>query len=122
MNATLVSIFILCASCIFLGSQSRQAGEAVRGPKASGRPRGEAGGSEVRKSIANADRVLKETHEELYGARPPLPWPQTLLITFGLVFVMWYAVYLIISGPMLDAQRKTVAEKYEQLVQQEAES
>lgn len=76
----------------------------------------------VRKSIANADRVLKETHEELYGTRPPLPWPQTLLITFGLVFVMWYVVYLIISGPMLDAQRKTIAEKYEQLVQQEAES
>ena len=81
-----------------------------------------AGSSEVRKSIANAERVLKETHEELYGARPPLPWPQTLLITFGLVFVLWYAVYLVISGPMLDAQRKTVAEKYEQLVQQEAES
>lgn len=81
-----------------------------------------AGSSEVRKSIANAERVLKETYEELYGTRPPLPWPQTLLFAFGLVFVMWYVVYLVISGPMLDAQRKTVAEKYEQLVQQEAES
>jgi hypothetical protein len=78
--------------------------------------------SEVGKSVANAERVLKETRDELHGVRPPLPWPQTLLFTFGLVAVMYAVVYTIISGPMLDAQRKTVAEKYEQLVQQDIES
>lgn len=77
--------------------------------------------SEVRKSIANAERVLKEAHDELHGVRPPLPWPQTLLFAFGFVAALYGVVYLVISGPMLDAQHKAVAEKYEQLVQQDAE-
>lgn len=81
-----------------------------------------ASSSEVKKSVANAERVLKGAHEELYGTRPPLPWPQTLLFTFGLFAALYCVVYLIISGPMLAAQRKAVAEKYEQLVQQEMES
>lgn len=78
--------------------------------------------SEVRKSVANAERALKEVHKELYGTRPPLLWPLTLLFTFGLIAILYYVVYQIIFGPMLDAQRKAVAEKYEQLVQQEIES